>query len=410
MTGFSWKSAIKSLLFIILGISLAALLLFIYTRVTSPPVSEPEYYPPIELKKTDVFIAGISGEVFIKRQDRLIPAAIGDILQEGDVIQVVDQSYCQIQFADRGQAGLEGNTVMLLKKWLNVDSFSLRTEVLMGSMLYRVIRQKEDDVFQVESQGVLYDVRGTEFLVAHILGETYLAVNKGSVAVSSRDFDLDRFPVTAGNELFLDSDSSAEVLPLGEYGQELINKWPALPPVDGDEESVVLRVTAQPVGAEIYLDGRMIAHNHFTGLFNKAVELSLLVRKRGYKDYSDFLSLTDNETMDIRLELAELDATLNAPPPVDREWEFMTNERDRDNRFESERKEYEARIEQNRLLLDKSKDRGDNLEKRIFQLENAVSEKEREIDKITDELKESQEEVIQLRALLDQIKNLTDQD
>ena len=97
----------------------------------------------------------------------------------------MDQSYCQIQFSDRGTAGLDSNTVMLMKKLVNAQKdMQIRTEVLMGSMLYRVNRLSENDEFQVESEGVLYDVKGTDFLVMRAADGVLLAVHEGTVRYS----------------------------------------------------------------------------------------------------------------------------------------------------------------------------------------------------------------------------------
>jgi hypothetical protein len=39
----------------------------------------------------------------------------------------------------------------------------------MGSMMYRVKKLDNNDDFEVESEGVLYDITGTEFLVVNSL-------------------------------------------------------------------------------------------------------------------------------------------------------------------------------------------------------------------------------------------------
>jgi hypothetical protein len=116
------------------GVIISLLILGIYTRLLTPLVDteESQILPPLNLVDKDVFITAITGEVFIIREEKIQTALIGDALFEGDVLKVVDQSYCQIQFADRGSAGLDSNTVMLMKKLVNADNFKIRTEVSHG--------------------------------------------------------------------------------------------------------------------------------------------------------------------------------------------------------------------------------------------------------------------------------------
>ena len=208
-------------LFVLAGAAVALLLLGLYSWLIDPyeGYGEPEELPPVKVTGKDVFITGISGEVYIIRNERIITADIGDSLKEGDVLKVVDQSYCQIQFSDRGTAGLDSNTVMLMKKLVNAQKdMQIRTEVLMGSMLYRVKRLSDNDQFEVESDGVLYDVKGTEFLVIRSKDGVLLAVEEGAVHYTVDGEEMPEPLVETGEQVFIAQDdrSNASVYPIGE--------------------------------------------------------------------------------------------------------------------------------------------------------------------------------------------------
>ena len=76
---------VKYSLFVLAGAAVALLLLGLYSWFIDPyqGYGEPEELPPVKISGKDVFITGVSGEVYIIRNNRMISAGIGDSLKEG---------------------------------------------------------------------------------------------------------------------------------------------------------------------------------------------------------------------------------------------------------------------------------------------------------------------------------------
>ena len=396
---------VKYSLFVLAGAAVALLLLGLYSWFIDPyqGYGEPESLPPVKISGKDVFITGVSGEVYIIRNNRMISAGIGDSLKEGDVLKVVDQSYCQIQFSDRGTAGLDSNTVMLMKKLVNAQKdMQIRTEVLMGSMLYRVNRLSENDEFQVESEGVLYDVKGTDFLVMRAADGVLLAVKEGTVRYSVDGVERDNPPVRTGEQVFIVNDDreGGTVYPLGESAALRLENLRFMSPISVESGSwpVSVMIETSPPGADIYLDGRKIASHIFSGLFDVGTKLDFLIRKRGYVDKA--LHIEVKAAQD-KIYLVELD-------PADLE-ETMT-EREETQSFEGilnrMKKEYEQDLKEQQTRFDGEIYRREN---RIQELSEQNESVTREKDDLSEELLKKQQEISDLRKLMTQIQELSNQ-
>ncbi|MBN2626249.1 MAG: FecR domain-containing protein [Spirochaetales bacterium] len=396
---------VKYSLFVLAGAAVALLLLGLYSWFIDPyqGYGEPESLPPVKISGKDVFITGVSGEVYIIRNNRMISAGIGDSLKEGDVLKVVDQSYCQIQFSDRGTAGLDSNTVMLMKKLVNAQKdMQIRTEVLMGSMLYRVNRLSENDEFQVESEGVLYDVKGTDFLVMRAADGVLLAVKEGTVRYSVDGFERDNPPVRTGEQVFIANDDreGGTVYPLGESAALRLENLRFMSPISVESGSwpVSVMIETSPPGADIYLDGRKIASHIFSGLFDVGTKLDFLIRKRGYVDKA--LHIEVKAAQD-KIYLVELD-------PADLEETMM--EREETQSFEGilnrMKKEYEQDLKEQQTRFDGEIYRREN---RIQELSEQNESVTREKDDLSEELLKKQQEISDLRKLMTQIQELSNQ-
>ncbi|MDC7221411.1 MAG: FecR domain-containing protein [Spirochaetales bacterium] len=398
--------AVKYGLILLAGAAFALILLGLYSWFIDPydGYGEPEDLPPVKISGKDVFITGISGEVYIIRNDRIINADIGDPLKEGDVLKVVDQSYCQIQFSDRGTAGLDSNTVMLMKKLVNAQKdMQIRTEVLMGSMLYRVNHLTETDEFKVEADGVLYDVKGTEFLVSSTADGTLLAVEEGLVHYTVDGEEYDEPLVATGEQVFITKDdrSDAKVYPMGESAALRVENLKGIDQLSTDSGSwpVTVVLETSPVGADIYLDGRKIATGLFSGLFNVGSELDFLVRKRGYVDETLHLVISqgDDKIYLVELEPADLETTMDESGSVE-SFEGI---------LERMRQQYTIELEEAQTRFDREISRKNS---EINSLAEEKTQLSRDKKDLEDQMEQKQEEVVELRKLMTQIQELSNQE
>ncbi|MDC7222479.1 MAG: FecR domain-containing protein [Spirochaetales bacterium] len=398
--------ALKYGLFLLGGAAIALLLLGLYSWLINPyeHFGEPEELPPVKISDKDVFITGISGEVYIIRNEKILSADVGDSLKEGDVLKVVDQSYCQIQFSDRGTAGLDSNTVLLMKKLVNAQKdMQIRTEVLMGSMLYRVKKLSENDQFEVESDGVLYDVKGTEFLVIRSADGTLLAVEEGTVHFTVDGEEREIPLVHTGEQVFVSQDDRtlAPVHPIGESASLRIESLKGIDKlsVQSDSLPVTVMLETSPSGADIYLDGRKIAQGLFSGLFDVGSELDFLIRKRGYRDKPFHLSVKAGEDKIylVELEPADLEETINEVEEI-QSFESILNRM---------RQIHEEELKAQKLRFESS------LDDRVTQL-NALSDEnlilEEDKIKLQNQLEQKNQEIMDLRTLMTQIQELSNQE
>jgi hypothetical protein len=397
---------LKSALFVLTGAAIALILLGFYSWVIDPyeNYGQPEELPPVKVSGKDVFITGISGEVYIIRYERIITAGVGDILKEGDVIKVVDQSYCQIQFSDRGTAGIDSNTVMLMKKLVNAQKdMQIRTEVLMGSMLYSVKKLTENDQFEVESDGILYDVKGTEFLVVNSSAGTLLAVEEGAVHFTVDGEERAVPLVKTGEEVFIDKEdrTQADVYPMGESASTRIENMTGIGQLNVEMGSwpVTVAIETSPGGADIYLDGTRIARGLFTGLFDVGSELNFLVRKRGYLDKSLHLTIKNGEDKIYLIELdpAGLDATMEEDEGGESFEGILNRMRLSHEKEINEQKSYfDRELNQQLSTISQLSDDKESLEVKNNDLQSQVNAQEQQVE--------------ELKRLMIQIQELSNQE
>ena len=393
-------------LFVLAGVAVALLFLGLYSWFIDPydGYGEPEELPPVNVSGKAVFITGISGEVYIIRNDRIITADIGDSLKEGDVLKVVDQSYCQIQFSDRGTAGLDSNTVMLMKKLVNAQKeMQIKTEVLMGSMLYRVKKLSESDQFEVESDGVLYEVKGTEFLVMRSKDGVLLAVEEGTVHYTVDGEERTEPLVETGEQVFIAQDdrSRTPVYPMGESASLRIDNLKRMNQISVEQGAwpVTVVLESSPAGADIYIEGRKIATGYFSGLFDVGSELNVLVRKRGYLDRTLHLAIKAGEDRIylIKLEPSGLEETISEEEKSAESFEAILNRmrQQHEAEIEAQKNQFTAEINRkNASIRDLNNERESLLEDKE-ELETALDDRTNQIT--------------ELRKLMTQIQELSNQ-
>lgn len=411
------KSVIKSILLIFTGALAAAGLLFGYSYfVQSIGLGEgDETLSFVEIEPGDAVISHISGEVYIIREEKILSPEPGDAIREGDVIKVVDDSWCQVHFVGKATMNLRSNTLLRIQKLLtSTKDIDVRTELLTGSMIYKVDRLSVTDKLEVLAQEKIYRVEGTEFYVDSD-GGSRVSVREGKVAVLLKQENEEQLirMVPAGESLDLGSWKQGEELPenrsLSSADKTIFDQEsPRL--LEGSPDSLVyLEIKTSPGDAQLYLDGRLNSKGHLSGLFDPAKPLNILVRKRGYRDLVRRVIPGEMAAsrMTLTMEALGLEESLReeseTPPPESME-ELKA-------RFEAEsetlKDDFSRQILASRSRLKEMEDLSLRLQREINSLEGSrllLSDEKRELET---RLKESQEEQEKLRQLLLQIQELS---
>ncbi|MDA3852193.1 MAG: FecR domain-containing protein [Spirochaetaceae bacterium] len=387
----------KNIILVVAGLLFALLLLFIYSQFITQGRDNPEYFP---LNREGVFVAALSGEVYILRENETIKAQLGQSLLEGDVLKVVDQSFCQIQFAQRGTATLNSNTLLRLQRFFNADKdMDIATEILMGSMLYRVNKTEDNQRFLIESEGAIYEITGTDFLITRSLDGTRLSVTEGSVLVRSNHDLWNPTYTESSEELFIPTGASEpQQFNSHSSGQsKLMEDLLEISEIyikPEQPDPVMIQLETIPQGANIYLNGRKIGTSSFQGLFDPNLRLNFRVRKRGY---ADGLLVVETEGETNRLYRVEL-SPLRLQDSLRQQEEFPIQE----DPTEEIRLEYQGQLEQREEQLQRIELERQDLQEEIQQSQNRN-------DNLQQQLSSSTQEISRLKELILQIQQLADQ-
>lgn len=405
------KVLIKNTLLLAGGVLLSLLLLFLFSQLPGRGSKDSPAYEKPDLDQ--VFISALSGSVYILRGSETLQALVGQNLLEGDILKVVDDAYCQVQFAQHGTATLNNNTLLRLQRFLNAQrDQEIRTEILMGSMLYKVNRGSEDRSFKVESEGVVYEITGTEFLILRDNDGTRLSVVEGSVLVQSLKNLWSALKTEAGKEVFLASGSQEapmeqEISPSQQDTLEDLQGLSEISIVSGDEP-VLIALRSDPPGADIYLEGLKVGQDHFEGLFQTGETLNFLLRKRGFQDGTLQVLTKAGENQLYRVELQPL----GLQESLKMEWEIQSQQEPPEDQGEP----YKELLEEARLkgesqerMLEEMDISMQNLEAQRDNLISELEQKEGREEALEDQLNQKESEISRLKDLIKQIQELADE-
>ena len=305
------KQFLKSAAFFTGGLLLAGVLLYFYSSTIfnssgKDQLSLPETFLPA--LPGEALITSISGEVFIIREDKILTPAPGDRVREGDIIKVVDDSICQIRFAGTASVKIRSNTLVRIQKLLSGSKDAdIRTELLTGSMIYKVEELQDSENLQILAQEKIYRVEGTEFMVQSLPGmATVVSVLDGKVGVFTQN-EESIGSLSAGEKASLppgETDLSPSAFTEEDSGL-FASQSPVEIPVQ-EENLVYMEIATEPAGAQIYINGRLNGYSRIQGLFLPDQELSILVRKRGYHDGNASIIPSEAEKRTLRIELKPL--------------------------------------------------------------------------------------------------------
>ncbi|RKX78911.1 MAG: hypothetical protein DRP60_05045 [Spirochaetes bacterium] len=409
------KPFFRIILGIIIGIALTVGGVAFYGYITTP---KDEQIPPLPEKQTAV-ITHVAGPVFVIRGEETIPASPGDELQPGDIVKVTDGAVAQVQLADRGSALLGSDSLVRFMKLTGADSkLDLRTEILTGSLSYKIEKLDDSESIIIEVDGTEYEVRGTEFIIEKTDDGSLLIVGEGEVRVSGNVIDGEVF-VGPEKQLFVQEDGEAAQVEdiSGENKIRLASAAPmtAMPfGFEGAPKPVLVELVTDPPDSDIYIDGLKTGSGSFRSLLPEGTIVEVRVRRRGFKDYSFTLNANSDQYIEIHLEPSGLDETMAEKKPENPELTRL-------------RADYERRLsELNRSFADQSDSEASSkaeIERRYAQREAeiAAEKAKREAELLAQlemerakggvletELADSQSENEKLKDLIKQIQELTD--
>ncbi|RKX71921.1 MAG: hypothetical protein DRZ90_11730 [Spirochaetes bacterium] len=409
------KPYLRILLGIIIGIAIATGGVAFYGYLTTPKA---DTAPPLPDKQTAV-ITHVAGPVYVIRGEETLPASPGEELQPGDIVKVTDGAVAQVQLADKGSALLGSDTLVRFMKLTGADSkLDLRTEILTGSLSYKVEKLDDSESIIIEVDGTEYEVRGTEFIIEKTDDGSLLIVGEGKVRVSGNVIHGEVF-VGPEKQLFVQKDGeAAQVEDISEENKvRLASAAPMTAMPFGFEDApkpVLVELVTDPPDSDIYIDGLKTGSGSFRSLLPEGTIVEVRIRRRGFRDYSFTLNANSDQYIEIHLEPSGVDETMAEKKPENQELTRL-------------RADYERRLSDlNRSFANQSNSEASSkaeIERRFAQREAeiAAEKAQREAELLAQlemertrgsvletELADSQSENVKLKDLIKQIQELTD--
>jgi FecR protein len=412
------KQIIRTVIIFLIGLITASIAAYVYFNITGSEKEVRQLEPVSLTGEEEAFITAISGEVYILRDESILSAEIGEALYAGDIIKVVDDSFCQVQFSDVAAARIRSNTIIKIKNLFNLDkSIDIKTEILTGSMLYRVNKLSEGEKLEVKSEDRIFSVRGTTFLVDRNSEGTHLIVDEGLIAVSVLNGLEESMSTSTGEELFIETGSEEENLSdISAINRQIMKESEILNILTIEPESdklIKTGVVTVPGDAQIYVNGILSGKGTYTGLFPKEEELIFLVRKRGYEDkvlsvkavtdleYTIYLDPegTDDEILNIERTRNTEDSNLNKlrrelasrNERLQEVEELIIVLKERNSQLESDSSTFENRIRKMTGQIQVLEQQREDLTTEITELERKLGESTAREDKLRELIKQIQD-------------------
>lgn len=387
-----------------IGIALALGGVFLYGRLTG---GSPDKVPALPDGPSAV-ITHIAGPVYVLRGSESIPAFPGERLEPGDIVKVTEGAVAQVQLADKGSALLGSDTLVRFLKLTGADQkLELRTEILTGSLSYKVEKLDETESIVIESDGTEYEIRGTEFVIRKQADGTVLIVGDGEVRVMGH-VEGGVAMVGPGKQLYVAPEQApGTVEDMTEENRLVLEESTPLPAMPygypGAPEPVLVEINADPPDAQIYIDGLKTGTGRFRSLLPKGTIIDVRIRRRGFDDYAFELSADSDTLIDIELKPSGLEDTLEE---AQEESPLLARLRaDYDRRLADLRSSFaDASSRSAEADAEATAERRRREQEAMAQLE---IEKARS-DVLETELTDAQAENQKLRDLIRQIQDLTD--
>lgn len=393
---------------IFIGIAVAAGGVLLFGYITEPGA---EKAPPLPEKQTAV-ITHIAGLVYVIRGDETIPAYPGEQLQPGDIVKVTEGAVAQVQLADKGSALLGSDTLVRFMKLTGADQkLDLRTEILTGSLSYRVEKLDDSESIIIEADGTEYEVRGTEFVIEKYENGTILIVGEGAVQVSG---NVSGGTVSVGpdEQLVIEEDElAAEVEIISEENRIRLASsapMPAMPFGYKDAPTPMLvEIVTNPADSDIYIDGLKTGTGKFHSLLPEGTVIDIRIRRRGFNDYTFELTADSDQYLEIDLIPSNLDETIAQEKPENPQLARLRS--DYEQKLTELQSSFNNRSDQNAEAIAEEQARiaRERAEREALLAARLELEKARGTELET-ELADSRSENEKLRELIQQIQELTE--
>ncbi len=361
-------------------------------------------------------ITFLSGRVYVYRGEEWKSAGIGDFLEADDYVRVFADAYCEIQFGDGSVVAVQENTLIKMSQVFHGDQgLDIELDLKLGTVLCSVQKLVGNSKFTVTSPTMAFGVRGTKFFVQKKQGTTLVAVEEGKVAVLSPNTGAERLLVGNKQEVEInDTDGSLgklkDLSALSESQLELINKLKLLPLKEKYIiELVKMAVVADPLDAEIFLDGERVGYGVYAGLFPVGTELGFTIKHTGYleKSFKVTAEKGGDSEYRVKLELAKPMAGLDGEKiSVDLRAlaeELKGNIELLQNKLqitEAEKERFRSKMQELNDDLKKLAQKDSQLEIQVKQLRDEKNKLEQDLKVINEEMKALQTELDQKNELL----------
>ena len=383
------KSLLRMLVGVLLGVSATLLGVFLYGLLADLHLLKAPELPGGQA----AVITHIAGPVFVIRGIETLDAVPGERLGPGDVVKVTEGAVAQVQMANKGSALLGSDTLVRFMRLTGADrQLEMRTEILTGSLSYKVEKLAGGESLIIEADDVEYEVRGTDFLIVKGADGTVLAVSEGIVNVRG-NIPGGESDVGGEQQLVIrPGEERAEPESLTEENRALLAASRPLPSMpfgyDDAPKPVLIEIVTAPPDSHIYVDGLKTGIGRFRGLLPEGTVIDVRVRRRGFLDYSLDVTADSDRLIEIKLNPANIEETL-------------TEEKDDDTLLARLRADYQRRLADLRGRLSER----DEEEARIAaeRAENAAA-----LEMVRDELDSSRAENERLKELIRQIQELTE--
>ncbi|PIE04628.1 MAG: hypothetical protein CSA76_03130 [Spirochaetales bacterium] len=322
------KPLIRILLGLVLGIMLTLGGVILFGQFT--PQKKPA--APSLPDSMGAVITHIAGPVFIIRGEESLEVIPGDRVQPGDVIKVTEGAMAQVQLADKGSALLGSDTLVRFIKLTGADrKLELRTEILTGSLSYKVEKLDNSESIIIHADNTEYEITGTEFVLEKRSDGSILIVGEGTVRASGTTIQNGKVLVKAEQQLLVRGTSdpltpqTGSVMPALPAAPESASKenlkrlqeaapLPAMPfGFSNAPKPVPVEINTTPPDAQIYIDGLKTGTGKFSGILPQGTVIDLRVRRRGFLDFSTKLTAESPIMLDVVLKPAGIKDTLNQP-------------------------------------------------------------------------------------------------
>lgn len=368
---------------------------YFYLNITSAPQEKRKLDPLSLTGEEEAIITALSGEVFILREDEIFEAETGTALLAGDIIKVVDESFCQIQFSTTASARLRSNSIVKIRQILNMSKTpDIKTEILTGTMLYKVNKLRNGEKLEVKSEDKIYSVKGTTFLVDRNSDGTLLIVDEGLVSVTKENNPTNPVETGAGQEYF-----AGNLSPITPSSKEMMAEKNDMKILDlaGEKGSLIrTELVTVPPDAQIYVNGYLSGQGSYKGIYPVGEEVIVLVRKRGYKD--KVLTINSQSDMEYRIIL---DPESSDPEILEKE-RAISSESNALNKLKRELASRTTRLKEVEQLIVVLKGENSELNSRVALAENKLRRTSGQLQQLQQQKTDLAEQIKDLQRQLDE--------